>query len=73
MRYPSRASVRSGFSEYGAMPIRRDRSSMMRHSWRASPRGGTTASVTCMNGVLKKPMNATGTSSRSRKVVAGST
>ena len=55
------------------MPIRRERSSMMRHSWRASPRGGTTASVTCMNGVLKKPRKATGTSSRSRNVVAGST
>ena len=44
---------------------------MMRHSWRAAPRGGTTASVTCMNGVLKKPISATGTSSRSRNVVAG--
>ena len=46
---------------------------MICHSSRASPRGATTGSVYCMNGVVKKPRNATGMSSRSRKVVAGST
>ena len=46
---------------------------MISHSWRASPRGSTTASVIWMNGVLNRARNGSGKSSRSYMVVAGST
>ena len=46
---------------------------MTSHSGRASPRGATTASVDCTNGLTKNGRNATGTSSRSSHVVAGRT
>ncbi len=49
------------------------RSSMISHSARASPTGATTASVACRNGVGCRVWNASGKSSRSYMVAAGST
>ena len=55
------------------MPIRAAMSSITSHSCRASPAGSTTASVMLMNGFVNNDRNGSGTSSRSRNVVAGST
>ena len=67
------ADQSSGAGAEGTMPIRLEISSMISHSWRASPDGSTTGSVIWMNGVVCRSRNGSGKSSRSRKVVAGST
>ena len=57
----------------GTTPIRFEISSIISHSWRASPAGSTTGSVMLMKGVVKRLRNGSGKSSRSYIVVAGST
>jgi hypothetical protein len=57
----------------GTMPMRREIASITSHSWRASPRGSTTASVIWMNGFENRARNGSGKSSRSYMVVDGNT
>ncbi len=70
---PALPSQRAASTLEGTIPIRSEMSSMISHSWRASPAGSTTASVMLMNGFVNSDRKGSGTSSRSRKVVAGST
>ena len=51
-------SARSGQALAGSTPIRRMMSSMISHSWRASPRGASTGSVHWTNGVVWKVRKA---------------
>ena len=70
---PALPSSLSASTLEGTTPMRSAISSITSHSWRASPRGSTTASVIWMNGVLNSARNGSGKSSRSYIVVAGRT